>query len=314
MQPPIPSDEDVRLHTLNALNILDTAPETDFDDIVALASDLCGAPISLVSLVDTDRQWFKAKIGLELDETQREMSFCAHAIMGSDLMIVPDASADARFADHPFVQATPGVRFYAGAPLRTGRGSALGTLCVVDHQPHKLSVDQIRALRALAHQVSEHLELRRRVVAPETVEPPDHRAVDLAYLLEARIREIRPIGEARDTVTTFAIAGEPLVLADPRPLAQALDYVVFTTLKTAPPGGRVSVRVTDRPTPSVEVAHAGGSILPPWHADLAGQRTAVEPVPAAAAEVLRKHGVSVETTSEPLGSPDVRFELRFPPH
>lgn len=314
MQPPVPTDEDVRLRTLNALNVLDSAPEADFDDIVALASNLCGAPISLVSLVDTDRQWFKAKIGMQLDETHRDVSFCAHAILGSDLMIVPDASVDERFADHPFVQATPGVRFYAGAPLRTGSGSALGTLCVVDHEPHKLSVDQIRALRALAHQVAEHLELRRRVVAPATVEPPDQRAVDLAYLLEARIREIRPIGEARDTVTTFAIAGEPLVLADPRPLAQALDYVVFTALKTAPPGGRVSVRVTDRPTPSVEVAHAGGSIAPPWQADLAGQRTAVEPVPAAAAGVLRAHGATVETTSEPLGSPDVRFELRFPNH
>src|SRR5689334_22617154 len=130
MLPPVPRDEESRLTALHDLQVLDSGPEADFDDIVALASDLCGAPISLVSLVDADRQWFKAKIGLELDETHRDVSFCAHAILGSDLMIVPDASADERFADHPFVQATPGVRFYAGAPLRTGAGSALGTLCV----------------------------------------------------------------------------------------------------------------------------------------------------------------------------------------
>jgi GAF domain-containing protein len=314
MQPPIPSDEDVRLRTLHALNILDSAPEADFDDIVALASEICGAPISLVSLVDADRQWFKAKIGVAVDETHRELSFCAHAIVGGDLMIVPDAAVDARFADHPFVQAVPGVRFYAGAPLRTDRGSALGTLCVVDHQPHRLTVDQIRALRSLAHQVSQQLELRRRVVAPETVAPSDPRAVDLAYLLEAQVRELRPIGEARGMVVTFAIAGEPLVLAGPGPLAQALGYVMFTALKAAPAGGRVAVRVTDHPAPTVEIGHSGGSIVPAWHADLAGQLPAAEPVPAAAADVLRGHGAAVETTSEPLGSPDVRFELRFPPH
>ena len=314
MQAPLPPDEDVRLHTLHALNVLDTAPEADFDDIVALASGLCAAPISLVSLVDADRQWFKARIGMEVTQTHREVSFCAHAILGGDLMIISDALTDARFADHPFVQATPGVRFYAGAPLRTGRGSALGTLCVVDHEPHRLTLDQIRALRALAHQVAEHLELRRRVVAPDTVEPPDPHDVDLAYLLEARIRTLRPIGDARRIITTFAIAGEPLVLADPRPLAQALDYVLFTALKAAPDGGRVAVRVTDRPSPSFEVSHAGGSIEPAWQADLCGHCPAAEPVPAATAAVLREHGASVETNSEPPGSPDVRFELRFPSH
>src|SRR6201986_4374124 len=114
--------------------VLDTAPETDFDDIVRIASEICGAPISLVSLVDTERQWFKAKIGnLAGAETPREVAFCAHAIMGRDLMVVPDAMADARFADNPFVQEKDGIRFYAGAPLLTAGGAALGTLCVVDH-------------------------------------------------------------------------------------------------------------------------------------------------------------------------------------
>src|SRR5262249_14336472 len=200
----------------------------------------------------------------------------------------------------------------AGAPLRTGRGSALGTLCVVDHEPHRLTVDQVRALRALAHQVANHLELRRRVVAPQTVEPSDPRDVDLAYLLEAQIRALRPIGEARGIVTLFAIAGEPLVLADPRPLALALDYVLFTALKAAPTGGRVAVRVTDRPAPSIEVSHTGGSTVPAWQADLCGQRPAPDPVPPATAEVLRAHGASVETPSRPLGSPDVRVELPLP--
>jgi signal transduction histidine kinase len=161
MRPPTPPDEADRLQALYELNVLDTPPEPDFDDVVVLASHICGVPMSLVSLVDEDRQWYKARVGIEESETSRDLSFCAHAILGQDLMVVPDTTADARFADHPAVVDEPGIRFYAGAPLVTSDGYALGTLCVVDTTPRRLKLGQVQALRALARQVTAQLELRR---------------------------------------------------------------------------------------------------------------------------------------------------------
>src|SRR3954467_4643485 len=114
MQAPLPDNETDRLAALYGLDILDSAPEQDFDDIVALASNVCGTPMSLVTLVDTDRQWFKARVGTGAVETDREISFCSHAILGRDLLVVPDATMDPRFADNPTVTCDDGVRFYAG--------------------------------------------------------------------------------------------------------------------------------------------------------------------------------------------------------
>jgi GAF domain-containing protein len=165
MKAPLPDNETERLAALYSLDILDSAPEQDFDDIVALASSVCGTPMSLVSLVDAERQWFKARIGTDLSGTDREVSFCAHAIMGRDLMVVPDATKDARFADNPLVDCADGIRFYAGAPLVTTDGYALGTLCVVDDEPRRLDVEQMQALRALARQVISQMELRRHAIA-----------------------------------------------------------------------------------------------------------------------------------------------------
>jgi signal transduction histidine kinase len=165
MPTPLPGNEADRLAALYELNVLDTAPEKDFDDIVALAATVCNVPTALVSLIDIDRQWFKAKIGTDLSETPRDLFFCAHAILSRDLLIVPDAREDARFADHPAVAAKDGFRFYAGAPLITSGGFALGTLCVVDREPRKLDIEQQQALRALARQVTSQLELRRYATA-----------------------------------------------------------------------------------------------------------------------------------------------------
>ena len=165
MDAPLPVNETERLATLYGLNVLDSPPEKDFDDIVALAAAVCGVPMSLVSLIDTDRQWFKASVGTDLVETSRDLSFCAHAILGRDLLVVPDARQDPRFADNPAVAREGGVRFYAGAPLVTTDGYALGTLCVVDSRPRRLDVEQLQALRALARQVTSQLELRRYAVA-----------------------------------------------------------------------------------------------------------------------------------------------------
>ncbi|WP_433209058.1 GAF domain-containing protein [Dactylosporangium sp. CS-047395] len=315
MAAPVPSNEADRVSTLHAMAVLDTPPETDFDDIVRIASEVCGAPISLVTLVDTERQWFKAKVGdLEMDETPREVAFCAHAIMGRDLMVVPDATADARFADNPFVTQDDGIRFYAGAPLLTAEGAALGTLCVVDHNPHRLNLDQMKALRALAKQVTELLELRRLVVTDELRPKTEPRSVDLAYLTEARIRELRGIADARNIAITLGLTDAASVHADPAKLSRALDYVMFSALKLAPAGGRVAVRVLGSPAPTIEIGHAGGSIRPEWQVDLAGQREADEPVPHAVADILRAHGATVTDTSALIGSPDVRLQLRFPPH
>lgn len=157
---PLPHDEGERLAALRRHGIVDTPAEEAFDDVALLAAQLCGTPMALVSLVDFDRQWFKAKVGLNVSQTPRDIAFCAHAISGTGLMVVPDALADARFCDNPLVTAEPHIRFYAGAPLRTSEGHVLGTLCVLDRVPRALTEVQEQALRALGSQVSRLLDLR----------------------------------------------------------------------------------------------------------------------------------------------------------
>jgi GAF domain-containing protein len=161
MTAPVPNHERKRLEVLWEYEVLDTVPEAVFDDLTELAADICEAPIALISLVDEDRQWFKSKVGVTLNETTRDMSFCSHAIQQTDLFIVPDATKDERFKHNPLVVAEPNIRFYAGAPLVTPDGHTLGTLCVLDKVPRKLRPQQKQALRVLAHHVVSQLELRR---------------------------------------------------------------------------------------------------------------------------------------------------------
>ncbi len=157
-----------RLAALHRLEILDTAPESDFDDLVLLASQVCGMPISLVSLVDADRQWFKARIGLSVQETSRDIAFCARTIDTPDqVFVVEDATADARFADNPLVTGEPHVRFYAGAPIVDPDGHALGTVCVIDTRTREFDATQRRCLAALARQASLLLELRGKALEAE---------------------------------------------------------------------------------------------------------------------------------------------------
>lgn len=158
---PIPVDEEQRLRDLLRHGVLDTPADPHLDRIVELASTVLDMPIALVSLVDRDRQWFLARHGLDATETPREMAFCAHAIVGDGVLMVPDARADERFATNPLVLEEPRIRFYAGAPLRSPEGHNLGTLCVIDQQPRRLEGAQLDQLQTMADLVMRELELRR---------------------------------------------------------------------------------------------------------------------------------------------------------
>ena len=155
--------EEERLNELYKYEILDTLEEEDFDILTRLASQIAQTPISLISLVDSERQWFKSKQGIDQTETPRDISFCGHAINEEgEIFEIPNAREDERFHDNPLVQSDPNIVFYAGVPLETTNGLPLGTLCVIDSEPKRLSADQSEALQALARQVMNMLELRRK--------------------------------------------------------------------------------------------------------------------------------------------------------
>lgn len=184
--PPRPANEVERLLTLERLAVLDTPEEKAFDDLAALAAAIAGTPIALVSLVNGTRQWFKAHHGLAARETSRSVAFCAYAINGEDLFVVEDASADPRFASNPLVRGDPHIRFYAGMPLVMSGGEALGTLCVIDREPRRLSAVQQEALRVLAHNVVTEFDLRLRIRSLEEEAGRRHSAEALAVQLATR--------------------------------------------------------------------------------------------------------------------------------
>ena len=153
------TDEQARLAALRRYRILDTEPEQRFDDLTNLASQICDTPISLITLIDSDRQWFKSAFGMgQVCETSRDISFCGHAILRGDIMVVPDALEDQRFADNPLVTGTPNIRFYAGAPLLMATGYALGTLCIIDTRPRGLDATDLAILSTLRQLVVQQLE------------------------------------------------------------------------------------------------------------------------------------------------------------
>lgn len=161
MIPPKSENEEARLEALRRYNILDTAPEDSFDSITQLASFIGEVPIALISLVDNKRQWFKSKVGLNVTETDRDSSFCAHTVHSNSMLVVEDATLDERFADNPLVTGDPSIRFYAGAPLITSEGHVLGSLCMIDRIPRRLSAERAAALEKLAGLVVTLLELRQ---------------------------------------------------------------------------------------------------------------------------------------------------------
>jgi len=197
-RPPTPLAEAARLRALRSYEVLDTPAEEAFDGLTRLAAQICGTPISLVSLVDAERQWFKSRLGFAQSQTPRDVSFCAHAIAQPGTLVVPDTCEDARFADNPLVTGDPRLRFYAGAPLRTPDGHALGTLCVLDTRPRQLSAEQLEALALLARQAQLLLELRRRMAelraSREALRESEERYRDLFEGASDLIQAVAPDG------------------------------------------------------------------------------------------------------------------------
>jgi len=199
------SDEAARLQALHEYQVLDTDAEEDFDDFTALAAHICGTPVALISLIDSDRQWFKSRHGLDARQTPRDVAFCDHAIRQEGVFVVPDASADARFADNPLVTGDTGIQFYAGAPLVTSDGHALGSLCVIDHHPRTLSSEQETALSALSRQVVARLELRRQMAERAKAEEALHVREEALRVSEARKAAI--LDSALDCIITMDATG-----------------------------------------------------------------------------------------------------------
>jgi GAF domain-containing protein len=195
---PLPTSEAKRLKVLWQYDLLDTLPEAVFDDLTELAARICEAPIAMISLIDEKRQWFKAKVGTTMTETSRDISFCAHAILQPDLFIVRDALLDPRFAQNPMVVSEPKIRFYAGAPLVTADGYALGTLCIIDKVPRDLREEQKQALKILARHVVSQLELRRRTQELATVKEEQKRLrAEIAKARSALSKAKRPAPKTR---------------------------------------------------------------------------------------------------------------------
>jgi len=193
--PENPIDEALRVSTLKAMRILDTPAEESFDRITRLASIAIGVPISLVSLVDSDRQWFKSNVGLDAKETPRDISFCGHAILKDEIFVIKDALKDERFVDNPLVTGYPHIRFYAGRPLKAQNGTNLGTLCVIDSKPKVLTRKRMLMLEDFAVLVEHELSMTQMAMSDELTELANRRALLLQseYHLSIHKRTFRPV-------------------------------------------------------------------------------------------------------------------------
>jgi GAF domain-containing protein len=221
-------DEANRLNALKSYDILDSLPEQEYDEITQLASELCQTPISLISLIDDKRQWFKSIQGITDKETPREYSFCAHGILDpTEILIVPDARQDERFIGNPLVMGEPYIVFYAGAPLMNKDGYPLGSLCVIDNSPRELSQSQLNALKILAKQVVNLLELRRQNKALATLKDLlEVRNTELEKMAAIARQNVKPnIIQLHDTV--LEVVTESL-----KPNPEKLSSLLKDTLKT----------------------------------------------------------------------------------
>ncbi len=198
--PAFPANEAKRLEYLKSLNILDTAPEDEFDQLVQLASAICGVPIALVTLINEDRQWFKANLGLDVPQTTREVSFCGHTILQNDIMEISDTHKDARFHDNPLVTNDPNIRFYAGIPLTAQNGYNLGSLCVIDSKPKILTDEQKLYLKILGRQVVLQIELRQQLhLQNERLNKIEEQNREIHSLLESKDQLLAELSESNQT-------------------------------------------------------------------------------------------------------------------
>jgi anti-sigma regulatory factor (Ser/Thr protein kinase) len=233
------ANETARLAALRSYRILDTEPERAFDDLALLASRICGTPIALITLIDRDRQWVKSRVGIEVQETSREVAFCHHAIRQQGLFTVPDATQDARFRDNPFVESGPKIRFYSGAPLVTPEGHALGTLCVLDHRPRTLTSEQKEGLDALRRQVMAQLTLRRHLdELREALAERDRMEEERERLLE----ELRKLSDLLPLST--ACQFNLVIPADPKCIPAVVEGVMkIVREKRIDPGNEADVEI-----------------------------------------------------------------------
>ncbi len=241
---PIPANDVARVAILRSLGVLDTPPEVDYDELTHLAAQICQVPIALISLIDSDRQWFKSKVGIEATQTTRETSFCAHAIHDptKEFFVVSDAHNDPRFSDNPAVLDDPNVRFYAGAPLVTHDGWALGTLCVIDRRPRELTPPQLKALGALRRHVVNAIELRRLVSNQNKV---------ITDLEETR----RALDEAREVAEQATRAKADFLATMSHEIRTPMNAVIgMTTLLRSTP-------LSDEQRDSVDTIHVSGEHL-----------------------------------------------------
>lgn len=201
---PIPENDAARLAALRSYNILDSEPEPQFDALVKVAAHIAGAPMALLTLIDSDRQWFKAHHGLGGRETKRDVSFCGHAVASGMPLVVEDSLLDERFADNPYVIGEPNVRFYAGLPLRTPDGHVLGTLCALDSVPRQLTDEQLQMLDLLAQQAVALLEARRRNIALETFRKTLDQTPDSITIVDAQTMRYEYVNEGAARLTKYA--------------------------------------------------------------------------------------------------------------
>ncbi|MGB3851680.1 MAG: GAF domain-containing sensor histidine kinase [Tunicatimonas sp.] len=226
IKPELPDDESNRIEALYSYEVLDTPPEQEFDDLAKLASQICDTSISLITLVDINRQWFKAKVGVEARETPRDIAFCAHTILSDQALVVNDALQDDRFSSNPLVTSNPNIRFYAGLPLITPAGHRLGTLCVIDDKPKQITRDQLFALEVLSKQVVKQLELKlHNKKLSESFEHIQSQNVDLVRLNDINNRLISII--SHDLSSPFTtMRGLIALLEDDEITKEELEYAV----------------------------------------------------------------------------------------
>jgi anti-sigma regulatory factor (Ser/Thr protein kinase) len=315
-----------RLAALRAYRILDTEPEEAFDDLVMLASQNSETPVALISLIDSDRQWFKARSGMTVQETARNVAFCAHAIRETGIFQVEDALADERFKDNPLVVTDPHIRFYTGAPLVTPEGHAIGTICVIDRKPKRLEPDQLEALQAIQRQVVAQLELRKSLLdLKDALAERDRAQVERERLiadLHGALENVRHLSALIPACSTCLV--DVTIPADVSRVAAVRDGVVqLLREKGAGRGQEIDVAVAlqealvnaikhgcgNDPSKSVQCCvtiDEAGEVLIVVRDPGAGFEVAAVPSPLSASGLLRHSGRGVFLINELMD--EVRYE------